>query len=311
MKKLRKTILASMVMSISIGASALTMPPSINYIKKQYEPSNGVMLQNAIYEENQIYFTYQENGQYVDIFKVDNKYYLAGIKGKAYDINICGSNKKIDFRDNYELIKNRELVIISVDGLNVLNGKPANFNQGGYVIEKRPTNQNCLTVKGWRKSLNEVAQFTFENINNSYNAKSRNDKNNIGVIGFAIFDEKGVMTPREVVSNITRDESSSRYEAREKSMEMNGMQIQEPLSSNQIQSIKRVENEKLGTGHGKRIISQTQEVVFEKEYLNPNQVITIEYKSYEELESMGIIKRKNEAPNAFPGNNRFTPDPKF
>lgn len=38
MKKLRKTILASMVMSISIGASALTMPPSINYIKKQYDP---------------------------------------------------------------------------------------------------------------------------------------------------------------------------------------------------------------------------------------------------------------------------------
>ena len=32
---------------------------------------------------------------------------------------------------------------------------------------------------------------------------------------------------------------------------------------------------------------------------------------WEELESMGIVKRKNEAPNAFPGNNRFTPDPKF
>ena len=75
--------------------------------------------------------------------------------------------------------------------------------------------------------------------------------------------------------------------------------------------LKRVENEKLGTGHGKRIISQTQEVVFEKEYSNPNQVITIEYKSYEELENMGIIKRKNKDPNAFPGNNRFTPDPKF
>mgnify|MGYP003459831357 CR=1 len=55
MKKLKKTILASMVMSVSIGASALTMPPSINYTKKQYEPSNGVILQNAIYEQNQIY----------------------------------------------------------------------------------------------------------------------------------------------------------------------------------------------------------------------------------------------------------------
>ena len=38
MKKLRKTILASAIMSVSISASALTMPPSINYIKKQYEP---------------------------------------------------------------------------------------------------------------------------------------------------------------------------------------------------------------------------------------------------------------------------------
>ena len=67
----------------------------------------------------------------------------------------------------------------------------------------------------------------------------------------------------------------------------------------------------MGTGHGKRIISQTQEVVFEKEQSNPNQVITIEYKSYEELESMGIVKRKNEASNDFPGNKRFTPDPKI
>ena len=38
MKKIRKTILASAIMSISIGASALSMPPSINYTKKQYEP---------------------------------------------------------------------------------------------------------------------------------------------------------------------------------------------------------------------------------------------------------------------------------
>ena len=54
----------------------------------------------------------------------------------------------------------------------------------------------------------------------------------------------------------------------------------------------------MGTGHGKRIISQTQEVVFEKEQSNPNQVITIEYKSYEELESMGIVNHlglKSEA----------------
>ena len=116
------------------------------------------------------------------------------------------------------------------------------------------------------------------------------EKNGYSLVCHIIEDGQTIDT--DIIRDIAADNIGALIWS--KSMEMNGMQVQEPLSSNQIESIKRVENEKLGTGHGKRIVSQTQEVVFEKEQSNPNQVITIEYKSYEELESMGIVKRKNE-----------------
>ena len=60
----------------------------------------------------------------------------------------------------------RVLVVMSVDGVNILTGETAGYNQRGYVFAPHET----YDVDGWRKTLTEVADFTFAPLPQSYAA---------------------------------------------------------------------------------------------------------------------------------------------
>jgi hypothetical protein len=60
------------------------------------------------------------------------------------------------------------LAVTSVDGVNVISGANAVWNQTGYVF--RP--QQDYRITGWRKSDDEVAAFTFTASPNSYAART-------------------------------------------------------------------------------------------------------------------------------------------
>ncbi len=97
--------------------------------------------------------------------------YIAGVQGKNYSIRI----------------KNRDTstieVVTSVDGLNVMDGKPASFAKRGYLIEPGKT----LVVDGFRDSANSVARFEFAAPGDSYANRSSGSTRNIGIIGIAVF----------------------------------------------------------------------------------------------------------------------------
>jgi hypothetical protein len=104
---------------------------------------------------------------------------------------------------NYSIvIKNvcqcRVQVVASVDGLDVLDGKPASVARPGYVIEPGKT----LEIKGFRTSYEEVAAFQFSSVSESYANLRQGDTRNVGVIGIAVYTEKGAdpwtWMPREV-----------------------------------------------------------------------------------------------------------------
>lgn len=80
----------------------------------------------------------------------------------------------------------RKLVVLSVDGINVVEGKDAGYNGNGYVIPAWGT----ADIPGWRRSENEVAAFEFSEQKASYAAKTGRGTSNVGVIGVAVFDEK-------------------------------------------------------------------------------------------------------------------------
>ena len=77
--------------------------------------------------------------------------------------------------------------VISVDGLSVVNGRPASERSTGYIVEAH----GQVVIKGWRRDRDTVAAFTFTERENSYAARMGN-RENLGVIGLMAFEEADV-----------------------------------------------------------------------------------------------------------------------
>ena len=122
-----------------------------------------------------------------------NRRFVVGKKDSSYSIvlkNRC---------------KSRLEVVLSVDGLDVIDGKTASASKRGYVIAPGET----LEVKGWRTSPDTVARFRFSTVSGSYANLSTGEHRNVGVIGAAVFTEKDVdpwtWMPREVNDRLNAD----------------------------------------------------------------------------------------------------------
>ncbi len=101
---------------------------------------------------------------------------MAGEKNQSYEIivkNRCKSPLEI---------------VASVDGLDVMDGKTASFSKRGYIVNPGKT----LTIDGFRTSEGSIASFKFSGVSNSYANLKHGDTRNVGVIGLAVFTQKGV-----------------------------------------------------------------------------------------------------------------------
>ena len=76
---------------------------------------------------------------------------------------------------------------MSVDGLDVIDGKDASFAKRGYLIDPH----GDLEIDGWRTSNEEVAAFRFGSVSSSYSNKKHGKTRNVGVVGLALFHERG------------------------------------------------------------------------------------------------------------------------
>jgi hypothetical protein len=101
------------------------------------------------------------------------EYWIAGRPGANYAVEI------------HNRMDERVLAVASVDGVNVISGETARWDQTGYVLRPDETYQ----ITGWRKSDTEVAAFTFTESPNSY-AELTGRPGNVGVIGVALFLER-------------------------------------------------------------------------------------------------------------------------
>ena len=105
----------------------------------------------------------------------NGKRFVVGKKGREYSIqvrNIC---------------KARIEVVLSVDGLDVTDGKTASVKKRGYIIKPGES----LTVSGFRTSEEAVAAFKFSTVSGSYANQRHGSTRNVGVIGMGVYVEKG------------------------------------------------------------------------------------------------------------------------
>jgi hypothetical protein len=104
--------------------------------------------------------------------------------GRSYAVGDSGHRYTIVLRNNTSY---RLEAVLSVDGLDVLDGQEAAFAKRGYILDPRAE----LEVDGFRQSMNAVAAFRFGSVRGSYAGQKTGDTRNVGVIGLALFNEMG------------------------------------------------------------------------------------------------------------------------
>jgi hypothetical protein len=249
----------------------------------------------------------RDSGSALSAHYFRGEYWVAGTPGSHYAIEIRNR------------LGERLLAVTSVDGVNVLSGSTAAWDQEGYVFGPREGYQ----ITGWRKSHQEVAAFTFTASADSYAARTGRP-GNVGVIGVALFREQppAIYVPPRVSSPEAFSEppATAAEDARRESADTAAKAAPPPSQSaaggsQQAPAVAaRAPAPRLGTGHGEREYSYVQDTDFRRQQEEPNEVIRIRYDSLENLIAMGVVRRPAPRPplaNPFPGSapREFVPDP--
>jgi hypothetical protein len=113
----------------------------------------------------------------------DNPLEVLQVAGHTFVLGEAGSRYTIVLENH---TGHRFEVVTSVDGLDVISGKPGTVRNRGYLLLPYAT----LEIDGFRQSAETVAAFRFGRVGDSY-AATRGDARNVGVIGMAFFGESG------------------------------------------------------------------------------------------------------------------------
>ncbi|MDR2128466.1 MAG: hypothetical protein LBP52_05315 [Burkholderiaceae bacterium] len=246
----------------------------------------------------------RSTGATLPVYKHKGQYWLAGQPGVRYAIQMRNKTS------------GRALAVMSVDGVNIVSGETAAWEQTGYVLEGNQSAQ----ITGWRKSDSEVAAFHFTALPNAYASRTGRPQN-VGVIGIAVFLERDPLPPPPPVSApdwpVPQTESAAEI-AQDRSAAEESRQAPptaDVLADSASRHRRATERgaQRLGTGHGAREHSQVSNTDFERATSAPVEIITVRYDSRENLIAMGVLPAPPRAPqpNAFPQTPSvgYVPDP--
>jgi hypothetical protein len=111
--------------------------------------------------------------QVLPAFWQGGRRFVLGQAGARYQIRVVNPTSS------------RVEAVVSVDGLDAVDGHPANLEKRGYVVPA----YGELTIDGFRTSLDAVAAFRFSPVRDSYAARVGRSRN-VGVVGVAFFGER-------------------------------------------------------------------------------------------------------------------------
>lgn len=252
-----------------LGALLLLVPlVSSAQSYRRYDDSAGRLVEVRVID--------RASSQSLPLHRWRSMQFVAGELGSPYSLRLTNRTGQ------------RVMVVLAVDGINVLSGKnaAARPSDGGYVLGP----WESADVAGWRKSMNQVAQFYFTRPGNSY-AGQTGRRGQVGVIGAAVFQEYA----RPPIT-IHRSEDAA------------GMPAPTAPAMEKQQSARSA-----GTGHGRNEWSPVEATHFQARSSSPSETIRIDYDTPEGLMRRGIRLDQSyprlgrDRPQAFPGG--FVPDP--
>ncbi len=226
----------------------------------------------------------RDSGQWLPEYGHRGDTWIAGVPGHRYSVRLTNTTGE------------RVLLVLSVDGVNAVTGQTASPSQGGYVLDPWESTE----IAGWRKSLDDVAQFLFTDLPDSYAARTGRP-DDVGVIGIAVFRERQI---RPVYAPMPSPPSAS-GRAREQA----ASKAAAPAAADSAMA--ESAPQRLGTGHGQREWAPVGQTEFVRASHRPQQVSQLRYDDAQTLAAIGVFPRPypyaRTAPRAFP--NGFVADP--
>ena len=229
----------------------------------------------------------RDSGQWLPKYPYRGDTWVAGTPGSRYSVRLANTTGE------------RVLVVLSVDGVNAVTGQTANPAQAGYVLEP----WESAEISGWRKSMDDIAQFVFTDLGDSYAARTGRP-HNVGVIGVAVFQElqrRPYPLPSPPIGrNRSYEQQASKAAAAAAEMES---------------ATDSVAQQRMGTGHGQREWAPVGQTRFQRASLKPAQISEVRYDDARRLYAMGAIPRESRirprpsAPRAF--QDGFVADPPY
>src|SRR3954468_10764955 len=122
------------------------------------------------------------DGEALPTYAQRERFYVLGNAGERYVIRITNPTPR------------RIEAVISVDGLDVIDGESGDLRKRGYVVPAYGETR----IEGFRTSQADVATFRFSSVSGSY-AGQKGKPRNVGVIAVALFEEQPVPEEQQII----------------------------------------------------------------------------------------------------------------
>lgn len=252
------------------------------------------------------------NGKAATQYTHDGDVYLEGRPGSTYELELRNNTSQ-----------DAEFVV-SVDGLSIIDGKPAGAGSTGYIISAWQT----ARIKGWKVDSDIAAAFKFGAKAKSYAALSDDgDVQNTGVMGLQVFPRKIVVRTPTLQPYWYTDNLNMPLIGMAAPVMRGGEQMKSATSRsinlsasavNQVQATYTSDvsgsmplagsaaseyNSSLGTEFGDAVNFKTTKVDFERASNIPAYKGVIYYGDAKDLNKLGIVldwQKPSKKPQAFP-----------
>jgi hypothetical protein len=174
-------------------------------------------------------------------------------------------------------------VVVSVDGRDVVDGRPASWEKRGYLVEPHGE----VTIDGYRLSTESVGAFRFSSVPRSY-ASRMGDARDVGVIGAAIFPERARHPAPLATPRAPRPGDLAERGAPEPGEATAGAAPQSAPGGKAFRGERREDRPGLGTELAEEHGSRVYEARFERARARPDAVLTLRYDDRAGLAAAGV-----------------------
>ncbi len=124
----------------------------------------------------------RDNGEPLPTYGQNGRFYVQGNANERYLIRITNPTDR------------RVEAVVSVDGLDVIDGENGDLRKRGYIVSPHGETQ----IEGFRTSQADVATFRFSSVAGSY-AGRKGKARNVGVIAVAVFEEQAEAPEPQII----------------------------------------------------------------------------------------------------------------